>query len=57
MSTSTPPPSLAVKKLLESTKCLDLLKGQEVIEIDANESIAKGCQVRLSPRGIKLADN
>jgi hypothetical protein len=35
----------AVRGLLQKTKCTELLKGQAVIEIDASDSIAKGCQV------------
>lgn len=34
-----------VKELLRRTRCLELLKDQAVIEIDAEDSIAKGCQV------------
>lgn len=34
-----------IKELLRGTRCLELLKDQAVIEIDAEDSIAKGCQV------------
>lgn len=37
--------SEAIRELLRQTRCTDLLKGQKVIEIDAEDSIAKGCQV------------
>lgn len=39
--------SEAIRELLCQTRCTDLLKGQAVIEIDADDSIAKGCQVDI----------
>lgn len=35
----------AVRELLRDTRCTALLKGQKIIEIDAADPIAKGCQV------------
>lgn len=31
--------------LLRSTRCTELLKGQKIIEVDAADSVAQGCQV------------
>lgn len=36
-----------VRCILRNTRCIELLKGQQVIEIDAEDSVAKGCQVCL----------
>lgn len=43
-----------IKELLRRTRCLELLKDQAVIEIDAEDSIAKGCQVSAVIDGFNL---
>ena len=40
--------------LLRDTRCIDLLKGQKIIEIDASASVAEGCQSLIS-HGISSA--
>lgn len=35
----------AILELLRSTRCTELLRGQTIIEIDASDSVAQGCQV------------
>lgn len=37
--------SKSLTELLQNTRCTDILKGQKMIEIDASDSISKGCQV------------
>lgn len=49
--------SSTIKKLLQSTRCIDLLKGQAIIEIDAEDTIAKGCQVRMNLFIVDAKDN
>lgn len=34
-----------VENIWHRTKCIDLLKGQEIIEIDSEASITEGCEV------------
>jgi CBS domain-containing protein len=41
-------------KIWSSTLCVDLLKGQNVIEIDSEESVEKGCEI-LVEHGISSA--
>ncbi len=34
-----------VANVWHHTKCIDLLKGQKIIEIDSEASVAEGCEV------------
>lgn len=34
-----------ISNLWHHTKCIDLLKGQEIIEIDSECSVSEGCEV------------
>ena len=37
-----------IENVWTHTKCLDLLKGQHIIEIDSELSVAEGCQVNFN---------
>lgn len=34
------------ENIWRQTRCIDLLRGQKIIEIDAEASVAEGCEVR-----------
>lgn len=35
-----------IENIWHHTKCIDLLKGQSIIEIDSECSVSEGCEVR-----------
>jgi len=35
-----------VLELLRSTRCIDILRGQKIVEIDAEQTISQACQVQ-----------
>jgi len=43
-----------IENIWHHTKCIDLLKGQNIIEIDSECSVSEGCEVR-SLKGIKVS--
>jgi hypothetical protein len=37
-----------IENIWHFTKCIDLLKGQKIIEIDSEASVTEGCEVALA---------